>query len=79
MGRIYEIGYAFDRAMKISPKGMKTVQTADFVKELAKVNWHWSRKQANEWIEVSVSTFKDISAEEGDNRTFMVYNPNGGR
>lgn len=79
MGRVYEIGYAFDRAMKIDQKGKKTVTTADFVRELAKVNWDWTRRQANDWIEMSVSTFKDISTEEGDNRTFMVYNPNGGR
>ncbi|WP_264384254.1 hypothetical protein [Siccibacter colletis] len=79
MGRIYEIAYAFDRAMKVSPQGKKTVTTADFVHELAKVNWDWTRRQANEWIEMSVSTFKDISTGDGDNRTFMVYNPNGGR
>lgn len=78
MGRVYEIGYAFDRAMKISPQGKKTVTTSDFVKELAKRDWVWSRKQANDWIEMSVSTFRDISTEEGENRLFMLYNPNGG-
>lgn len=63
----------------VDQKGKKTVTTADFVRELKKVNWEWTRRQANDWIEMSVSTFKDISTEEGDNRTFMVYNPNGGR
>ena len=79
MPRNYEIEPAFWNAMKIAPSGMRTVTTADFVAELKKVNWYWSPAQANAWIEMSVSTFKDISTQEGDNRTFMLYNPNGGR
>jgi len=58
---------------------MKTVQTADFVRGLERVNWHWISKQANDWIEMSVSTFKVISSDEGGSCTFTVYNPNGGR
>ncbi|HGH1186907.1 TPA: DNA polymerase V, partial [Escherichia coli] len=26
-----------------------------------------------------VTVFKDISTQEGENRTFMLFNPNGGR
>ncbi|EAA7189272.1 DNA polymerase V, partial [Salmonella enterica] len=33
---------------------------------------------ANAWIESSVSTFKDISTVEEEERTFMLFNPNGG-
>ena len=52
--------------------------TEDFVKHLARANWNWSLKEANDWIESHVSTFKDISTTEGQARTFMLYNPNGG-
>ena len=78
MPRYYEIEPAFWAAMKIAGDGRKTVTTADFVQELAKVNWRWSLKKANEWIEMSVTTFKDVSTQEGENRTFMLFNPNGG-
>jgi len=32
----------------LDARGRRTVTTADFVKELAAVNWNWSLKQANE-------------------------------
>lgn len=78
MPRMYEIEPAFWAAMQIAADGRKTVKTEDFVRELAKVNWNWSLKKANEWIEMSVTTFKDVSTQEGENRTFMLFNPNGG-
>ncbi|ELE9236198.1 DNA polymerase V [Enterobacter kobei] len=78
MPRYYEIEPAFLAALKVLPDGKKTVTTADFVRELAKMNWEWSLKKANEWIEVNVHTFKDISSQEGEERTFMLFNPNGG-
>lgn len=46
--------------------------------ELSKVNWNWTMKQANEWIEWYVTTFRDVSTQEGENRTFQLFNPNGG-
>lgn len=57
---------------------LSTVTTEDFVKQLEAVNWSWSLKQANIWIEYYVTTFKDISSDEGEARTFMLFNPNGG-
>ena len=48
------------------------------MKELAEVNWHWSLKEANEWIETHITTFRDVSTVEGEERTFQLYNPNGG-
>lgn len=78
MPRLYEIEGAFRAAIQIEPSGRRTVTTRSFVRELEKVNWHWSLKQANAWIEAYVTTFKDISEHEGEDRTFMVFNPNGG-
>jgi 5-methylcytosine-specific restriction endonuclease McrBC regulatory subunit McrC len=78
MPRQYEIESAFRAAVKIEQTGRRTVTTQDFVKQLKVVNWNWSLKQANNWIECYVTTFKDISSEEGEARTFMLFNPNGG-
>jgi len=78
MSRRYEIPYAFRNSIKIEPSGRRIVTTADFVRELAAINHHWSLKEANRWIENYQHGFKDISTEEGERRTFFLYNPNGG-
>ena len=78
MPRQNDIETAFNTAINHEPNGRRTVTTEDFVKHLARSNWDWSLKEANEWIESHVSTFKDISTSEGQARTFMLYNPNGG-
>lgn len=78
MPRYDDIRMAFINAIRIAANGKRTVTTEEFVQELEKLNWHWDLKKANEWIEMSVTTFKDISTVEGEARTFMVYNPNGG-
>ena len=78
MPRRDDIETAFRQAIVMEPGGRRTVTTADFVKVLLTFNWDWSPRQANQWIESYVSTFKDISQQEGELRTFMMYNPNGG-
>lgn len=77
MPREYEIKGAFVKATKRAGRST-TITTEDFVKELAAVNWHWSLKEANEWIETHITTFRDVSTVEGEARTFQLYNPNGG-
>lgn len=78
MPRRDDIDFAFRNAMEIDKSGRRVVTTRRFVEELHAVNWMWTLKEANRWIELSVSTFKDVSTEEGENRTFALYNPNGG-
>ena len=78
MPRRDDISTAFRNAIKFEQSGRRTVTTAAFVSQLEKVNWFWSQKEANQWIEYYVTTFKDISTQEGEARTFMLYNPNGG-
>lgn len=78
MPRNYEIPITFKNSIKIEPNGRRTVSTADFVAELALVNNHYSLKEANQWIEHYQSSFRDVSEEEGERRTFQLYNPNGG-
>ena len=78
MPRRDDIETAFRQAIVMEPSGRRTVTTADFVKVLLTFNWDWTPREANQWIESYVSTFKDISQQEGEFRTFMMYNPNGG-
>ncbi|MFQ1269669.1 DNA polymerase V [Klebsiella pneumoniae] len=77
MPRNSDIEIAWRQAIVIEPNGRRTVTTSGFIRELAKVNWHWSPRQANQWIEHYVTTFRDVSTQEGDERTFQLYNPNG--
>ncbi|MFH7826480.1 DNA polymerase V [Kluyvera chengduensis] len=77
MPRADEINVAFKKAIRVESNGRRTVTTKDFVRELHDVNWHWSLREANQWIEFYITTFKDISPSEGEERLFMLYNPNG--
>ncbi|WP_426729074.1 DNA polymerase V [Enterobacter cloacae complex sp. 358K9] len=77
--RHYEIDSAWRASIKREPNGRQTVTTEAFVSQLALINFHWSCRQANQWIETYVTVFKDISTQGGENRTFMLFNPNGGR
>ncbi len=77
MGRRDDIPLAFRKSIKVEASGRRTVATADFVKALAGVNYHWTLAEANLWIEHYQSTFRDVSAEEGERRTFHLSNPNG--
>lgn len=79
MPRYYEIDSAWRASIQREPNGRQTVQTETFVRELAKINFDWSYRQANQWIETYVTVFRDVSPNEGENRTFQLYNPNGGR
>jgi DNA polymerase V len=78
MPRRSDIEIAWYASIQQDPNGRKTVTTQRFVQELSNVNWNWTMKQANEWIEWYVTTFRDVSTQEGENRTFQLFNPNGG-
>jgi len=78
MPRDYEIKDAFRFAIKRDAAGRYTVTTLDFVSELERLNWHYTPREANNWIEAHKSVFRDISTSEGDERVFQVFNPNGG-
>jgi hypothetical protein len=78
MPRRSDIEIAWHASIQREPNGRKTVTTQRFVQELSRVNWNWTMKQANKWIECYVTTFRDVSTQEGENRTFQLFNPNGG-
>ncbi len=78
MARRYEIENALRSAIKKAPNGKTIVTTQDFVAELEKVSWHWSHAEANAWIRSRTTCFRDISTEEGEAKTWFMFNPNGG-
>ncbi|MBZ7262499.1 DNA polymerase V [Klebsiella oxytoca] len=78
MARNSDIEIAWRKAIVIEQTGRRTVTTSRFLRELAEHGWVWSPRQANKWIEHYVTTFRDVSTQEGDERTFQLYNPNGG-
>jgi len=78
MPRDYEIKDAFISAIKREPSGRFVITTQDFVHHLEQVNWHFSLREANQWIKVHTCTFKDISTQEGEAKTYAQFNPNGG-
>ncbi|MCH9267729.1 DNA polymerase V [Pantoea ananatis] len=74
----YEIMIAFRLAFKRDSAGRFTLSTLDFLRELDRLNWHYTLRAANKWIETHTTTFRDISTSEGEDRLFQVFNPNGG-
>lgn len=78
MPRDYEIMMAFRQAIKRDAEGRFTISTLDFVAVLKRYKWDYSLRDANKWIETHTTTFRDISPQDGDERVFQVFNPNGG-
>lgn len=78
MGRRDDIPAAFRASIQIATNGRRTVSTEAFVAALAQVNYDWSLAEANRWVEHYQSTFRDVSTEEDERRTFQLFNPNGG-
>lgn len=74
MARQLDVRIAFVNAIKIDLKLGQVVTAADFVRELEKVNHHWSLRQANEWIERYQGFFRDYTDHEGDNRVYFMLN-----
>lgn len=78
MPRNSDIENAFRNAIKQEPSGRRTVSTVDFVSELEALNWCMTLREANRWIEIHTTTFRDVSTEEGERRIFMLFSYGGG-
>jgi len=65
---------AFRNAVKRDHQGRYTVTTCDFVNELARLDWHFTLKEANRWVEIHTTTFRDVSTQDGEQRIFQVFN-----
>ena len=74
MPRRSDIHAAFVAAIQLNPKGYRCLRTEDFIRELAKVHWHFSRDDANEWIERYQTFFVDKTPDNSENRLWMLRN-----
>lgn len=74
MPRRYEIHSAFVAAIQQSSKGYQWLRTDDFIRELAKVHWHFNQADANCWIEQYQTFFVDKTPDDSENRLWMLRN-----
>lgn len=72
MPRKSDIHSAFVAAIQLNPKGYQCLHTDDFIRELAKVHWHFSRTDANEWIKYYQACFVDKTPDDSENRLWML-------
>lgn len=78
MPRRSDMELAFRSAIVHERSGRRSVRTSDFVRELEKVSWHLSSAEANQWIARYARCFRDASTDHSDNKTWLMFNPNGG-
>lgn len=74
MPRKSDIHSAFVAAIQQSPKGYQCVRTDDFIRELAKVHWHFSQADANSWIKQYQTFFVDKTPDDSESRLWMLCN-----
>lgn len=72
MARLSDIAAAFVAAVQLNPKGYQCLRTSDFLRELAARKWHFSRTEANEWIEQNQQDFVDKTPTHSDDRYWML-------
>lgn len=72
MPRKPDIHSAFVAAVQLNPKGYKYLRTADFIRELSARNWHFSERDANDWIERYQPYFVDKTTDFSENRYWIL-------
>jgi len=78
MPRRDDIETAFRQSIVMEPSGRRTVTTESFVAALQRFNWDWDCVKANQWIKSYTHNWRDASTQEGENKTWHMFNPNGG-
>ena len=74
MPKLKDINAAFRDAVRLDAKGHQVLRTEDFIRQLRTVNWHFSEKDANDWIERNQTGFVDKTPDFSDNRLWMLRN-----
>ncbi|MEH0065534.1 hypothetical protein V6231_03485 [Escherichia coli] len=74
MPRRNDIHAAFVAAIQLNPKGYQCLKTSDFIRELAKANWHFTLADANKWIEQYQGFFVDKTPDDSENRYWILRN-----
>ncbi|WP_312997869.1 hypothetical protein [Leclercia sp.] len=74
MPRKSDIHNAFVAAIQQNPKGYKCLHTDDFIRELRARNWHFTRADANEWIQRYQPDFTDKTTDGTGNHYWILRN-----
>lgn len=74
MPRKTDIHTAFIEAIKLNPKGYRYLSTDSFIEKLRQFNWHFSRTDANAWIERYQPDFADKTTNVSENRYWILRN-----
>ena len=74
MPRTADIHAAFVESIQLNPKGYRYLSTDRFIEKLREFNWHFTREDANSWIERYQPDFADKTTDGGDNRYWILRN-----
>ncbi|HAS0833904.1 TPA: hypothetical protein QHZ08_004265 [Enterobacter cloacae] len=74
MPRTADIKTAFIAAIQLNPKGYQYLLTESFIEKLRDYNWHFTRSDANAWIERYQQDFVDKTPDHSDNRYWILRN-----
>ncbi|CZU49676.1 hypothetical protein ACS6I8_14755 [Enterobacter kobei] len=74
MPRTADIKTAFIAAIQLNPKGYQYLRTESFIEKLREYNWHFTRSDANAWIERYQQDFVDKTTDHSDNRYWILRN-----
>lgn len=74
MPRQPEISAAFLASIQRNPKGYRCLKIDKFITEFRVRNWHFSRLDANAWIERYQPDFADKTTYGSDNRYWILRN-----
>jgi hypothetical protein len=77
MPRLYEIEVACRNAIEIQPNGRRILTIRRFLRSWSGITG--TGRHGRQSVDRGyVTTFRDVSTQEGDDRTFQLFNPNGG-
>ncbi|EMW2231040.1 hypothetical protein M8R60_09220 [Enterobacter hormaechei] len=74
MPRTADIQTAFNEALQLNPKGNRYLSTDSFMTKIREMNLHFSRDEANAWIEHHQPDFANKTIEGSDNRYWILRN-----
>lgn len=74
MPRQSDIQAAFVASIQQNAKGFRCLHTDEFISKLRELNWHFSRVDANAWIERYQPDFADKTDGQGENRYWILRN-----
>ncbi|ENA0610345.1 hypothetical protein ABFP30_002060 [Enterobacter bugandensis] len=74
MPRTADIHAAFVAVIKLNPKGYRYLSTDSFIEKLREFNWHFTRTDANTWIERYQPDFTDKTTDGTDNHYWILRN-----